>query len=70
MQSIVKERLLFRDRLAKGGLKSFLITMEVLALIAEGKSNQEISAELFLGLNTFKRHASVLPGHFIRSICG
>lgn len=32
--------------------------MEVLALIAEGKSNQEISAELYLALNTVKRHAS------------
>jgi LuxR family maltose regulon positive regulatory protein len=31
--------------------------MEVLALIAEGKSNQEISAELYLALNTVKRHA-------------
>jgi LuxR family maltose regulon positive regulatory protein len=31
--------------------------MEVLALIAEGKSNQEISAQLYLALNTVKRHA-------------
>ncbi len=31
--------------------------MEVLTLIAEGKSNQEISAELCLALNTVKRHA-------------
>jgi ATP/maltotriose-dependent transcriptional regulator MalT len=31
--------------------------MEVLSLIAEGKSNQEISAELYLALNTVKRHA-------------
>ena len=31
--------------------------MQVLALIAEGKSNQEISAELYLALNTVKRHA-------------
>jgi LuxR family maltose regulon positive regulatory protein len=31
--------------------------MEVLALIAQGKSNQEISAELYLALNTVKRHA-------------
>ncbi len=31
--------------------------MEVLALIAEGKSNQEISADLYLALNTVKRHA-------------
>ena len=31
--------------------------MEVLALIAGGKSNQEISAELYLALNTVKRHA-------------
>jgi LuxR family maltose regulon positive regulatory protein len=30
--------------------------MEVLALIAEGKSNQEISSELYLALNTVKRH--------------
>ena len=30
--------------------------MEVLALIAEGKSNQEISAQLFLAINTVKRH--------------
>jgi LuxR family maltose regulon positive regulatory protein len=31
--------------------------LEVLRLIAEGKSNQEISAQLFLALNTVKRHA-------------
>lgn len=31
--------------------------VEVLELIAEGKSNQEISAELYLALNTVKRHA-------------
>jgi len=31
--------------------------MEVLALIAEGKSNQEISTQLYLALNTVKRHA-------------
>ncbi|HEX2980040.1 MAG TPA: helix-turn-helix transcriptional regulator, partial [Anaerolineaceae bacterium] len=31
--------------------------MEVLRLIAEGKSNQEIAAQLFLALNTVKRHA-------------
>ncbi len=31
--------------------------MQVLSLIAEGKSNQEIAAELFLALNTVKRHA-------------
>jgi LuxR family maltose regulon positive regulatory protein len=31
--------------------------LEVLALIAQGKSNQEISAELYLALNTVKRHA-------------
>ena len=31
--------------------------VEVLKLIAEGKSNQEISAELYLALNTIKRHA-------------
>jgi LuxR family maltose regulon positive regulatory protein len=31
--------------------------MEVLGLIAEGKSNQEISSELYLALNTVKRHA-------------
>ncbi len=31
--------------------------MEVLGLIAEGKSNQEISVELYLALNTVKRHA-------------
>jgi LuxR family maltose regulon positive regulatory protein len=30
--------------------------MEVLALIAEGKSNQQISAQLYLALNTVKRH--------------
>jgi LuxR family maltose regulon positive regulatory protein len=41
------------------GLPIFLSgrEMEVLALIAEGKSNQEISAELYLALNTVKRHA-------------
>jgi LuxR family maltose regulon positive regulatory protein len=31
--------------------------VEVLSLIAEGKSNQEISAHLYLALNTVKRHA-------------
>ena len=31
--------------------------MDVLTLIAEGKSNQEISAQLYLALNTVKRHA-------------
>ena len=31
--------------------------IEVLKLIAEGKSNQEISTELYLALNTVKRHA-------------
>jgi LuxR family maltose regulon positive regulatory protein len=31
--------------------------IEVLALIAEGKSNQEISAQLYLALNTVKSHA-------------
>jgi LuxR family maltose regulon positive regulatory protein len=31
--------------------------LQVLSLIAEGKSNQEISAELYLALNTVKRHA-------------
>ncbi len=31
--------------------------IEVLSLIAEGKSNQEISAQLSLALNTVKRHA-------------
>ena len=31
--------------------------VEVLKMIAEGKSNQEISAELYLALNTVKRHA-------------
>ena len=31
--------------------------MEVLKLIAEGKSNQEICADLYLALNTVKRHA-------------
>jgi len=30
--------------------------MQVLSLIAEGKSNQEISAQLYLALNTVKRH--------------
>jgi LuxR family maltose regulon positive regulatory protein len=41
------------------GLPLFLSAreMEVLALIAEGKSNQEISAQLYLALNTVKRHA-------------
>jgi ATP/maltotriose-dependent transcriptional regulator MalT len=29
----------------------------VLSLIAQGKSNQEIAEELFLALNTVKRHA-------------
>jgi len=31
--------------------------IEVLSLIAEGKSNQEIAEQLFLALNTVKRHA-------------
>jgi LuxR family maltose regulon positive regulatory protein len=36
--------------------------MEVLGLIAEGKSNQEISAELYLALNTVKRHTHNIYG--------
>lgn len=32
--------------------------LEVLSLIAQGKSNQEIAAQLYLALNTVKRHAS------------
>ena len=32
--------------------------LEVLSLIAEGKSNQEIAEQLYLALNTVKRHAS------------
>jgi len=41
------------------GLDIFLSAreVEVLLLIAQGKSNQEISEELFLALNTVKRHA-------------
>jgi LuxR family maltose regulon positive regulatory protein len=41
------------------GLPFFLSAreMEVLVLIAEGKTNQEISTELYLALNTVKRHA-------------
>jgi len=31
--------------------------LEVLSLIAEGKSNQEIATQLYLSLNTVKRHA-------------
>lgn len=31
--------------------------VEVLSLIADGKSNQQISAQLYLALNTVKRHA-------------
>ncbi len=31
--------------------------LEVLSLIAEGKSNQEIATQLYLALNTVKRHA-------------
>jgi LuxR family maltose regulon positive regulatory protein len=32
--------------------------LEVLSLIAQGKSNQEIADQLYLALNTVKRHAS------------
>jgi LuxR family transcriptional regulator, maltose regulon positive regulatory protein len=32
--------------------------LEVLSLIAQGKSNEEIAGKLFLALNTVKRHAS------------
>jgi LuxR family maltose regulon positive regulatory protein len=32
--------------------------LEVLSLIAAGKSNEEIAAQLYLALNTVKRHAS------------
>lgn len=41
------------------GMSIFLSAreIEVINLIAEGKSNQEISAQLFLALNTVKRHA-------------
>jgi ATP/maltotriose-dependent transcriptional regulator MalT len=31
--------------------------IEVLTLIAQGKSNKEISSELYLAVNTVKRHA-------------
>jgi LuxR family maltose regulon positive regulatory protein len=42
-----------------GGLEVFLSAreIEVLSLIAQGKSNQEIGRELFLAENTVKRHA-------------
>jgi LuxR family maltose regulon positive regulatory protein len=36
--------------------------LEVLRLICAGKSNQEIADELFLALNTVKRHANNLYG--------
>jgi LuxR family maltose regulon positive regulatory protein len=36
--------------------------LEVLALIAAGKSNQEIAAQLYLALNTVKRHAYNIYG--------
>jgi ATP/maltotriose-dependent transcriptional regulator MalT len=32
--------------------------LEVLTLIAAGKSNEEIASQLYLALNTVKRHAS------------
>ena len=32
--------------------------LEVLSLIAAGKSNEEIARQLYLALNTVKRHAS------------
>ena len=34
----------------------------MLALIAEGRSNQEITAELYLALNTVKRHNNSIFG--------
>lgn len=59
----VHRSILQRDRLVtvqtEDGLPIALSAreIEVLKLIAEGKSNQEISSELYLALNTVKRHA-------------
>jgi DNA-binding CsgD family transcriptional regulator len=44
------------DQLAKLGLSKR--ELEVLQLIAEGLSNQEIAARLFVSLNTIKTHSS------------
>ena len=44
------------EELAKLGLSKR--ELEVLQLIAEGLSNQEIAARLFVSLNTIKTHSS------------
>jgi DNA-binding CsgD family transcriptional regulator len=44
------------EELAKSGLSKR--ELEVLQLIAEGLSNQEIAARLFVSLNTIKTHSS------------
>ena len=36
--------------------------LEVLRLIAAGRSNQRIAAELFVSLNTFKKHVTHVLG--------
>ncbi|RYG19873.1 MAG: response regulator transcription factor [Chitinophagaceae bacterium] len=47
-----------KDALAKLGLSAR--ELEVLQLMAAGKSNQEIADQLFLSLNTIKTHSSRL----------
>jgi LuxR family transcriptional regulator, maltose regulon positive regulatory protein len=73
--AVLNNRLLSEDiRLTKEGLNTGLAPvqplieplsdreLEVLRLICQGKSNREIAEELFLALDTVKRHANNLYG--------
>jgi DNA-binding NarL/FixJ family response regulator len=56
-----------RSRTGKGGRKTSLLTsreMEVLQLIAEGKANKEIAAELGISIKTVEKHR----GHLMRKL--
>ncbi|MCE5207450.1 MAG: LuxR C-terminal-related transcriptional regulator [Chloroflexi bacterium] len=58
MPALMSTKGSFKTKMETGSTIALSIReMEVLSLIAEGKSNQEISAQLYLALNTVKRHA-------------